>query len=796
MIVFLLKSSACLAIFLMFYKLFLEKECMHTFKRYYLLVALVLALVIPSITFTEYVEVIPATAMIAPMDMISTETAMAIRENTAAQEVNKTGIDYWPLVLWTLYGLGVLLFSLKFLFNLQKIGRNIRNNPKLKIDSIINVLLRDAIVPHTFLNYIFLNRQKFESHEIPKDVLVHEATHARQKHSLDVLFVELLQIVFWFNPLIHLTKKSIKLNHEFLADAAVLKQGSLTVDYQNTLLTFASSANYKSNQPSMANAINYSSYSSIKKRFTVMKTRTSKKSILVKSLLVLPLFALLLYGFSDTQTVENKQVHVKIQNENKKSVQKVEKNAQNNEIITVHINKKGQLLIHDELVELENLASFLSKMNSDLSKEEGKKVVRAKIIPDNSVPKDIIVEIENILKEYGVAQIDVVEGQVPFLASSQKGATKEQISKYNALAKKYNAQPKEKRVIPSGDLKSLETIYDKMTNEQKTDALPFPECPDPKSSNQEGATKKQVGEYNGLAKTYNKMLASNGNIRIKKSDVDRLEYLHDIMTEDQRAEAEPFPDFPEPPEPPSPPRTPNLNDPQYAQNKIEEIIENQDPYDVVGNGIDVSALRPPVSPKSPSEPSDSMQKNNNNSWVVTTSANRNSRNVEDIPIPPVAPTLATLVNTDGYSDELKTAIQKYLQKNNALENAVEHYRKEKLGEPEHLWKIYNEAIKLYVAYYNLAQKEGNFVQPVPAFKERTKMDETNPPAPPKPPDPPKPKSPLELLKELEKDNVKVILDGQEIDYVDAETLFEENTFSRVNVRKGTEGRPVLEVSTD
>jgi len=304
MVVFLLKSSACLAILLMFYKLLLEKERMHTFKRYYLLAALVLALIIPSITFVEYIEVSPAPtpASLGPVENSSLETEMPIPVDVAPSEVNKATVNYWPVVLWTVYGLGVLLFFLKFAFNLGKITRNIRNNPRLKIDTIINVLLQDAVVPHTFLNYIFLNRKKFEAHEIPKDVLVHEATHAQQKHTLDVLFVELLQIVFWFNPLFYFAKKSIKLNHEFLADQAVLDQGASAPHYQNTLLAFASSANYKDHQPSMANAINYSSYSSIKKRFKVMKTQTSKKSILVRSLLLLPLLAILLYGFSENKT--------------------------------------------------------------------------------------------------------------------------------------------------------------------------------------------------------------------------------------------------------------------------------------------------------------------------------------------------------------------------------------------------------------------------------------------------------------------------------------------------------------
>jgi len=295
-----------LAVFLMFYKLLLENERMHTFKRFYLLTALIVALVIPSITFVEYVEVPPtsnlgiAPASIAPAEDGFLETAMSARKDTGVHEAKEGQVNHWPVVLWTVYGLGVLLFAIKFMSIIWGMARKVRNNPKLKIDSIINVLLGDAVVPHTFLNYIFLNREKFEANEIPKDVLVHEVTHAHQKHSLDVLFVELLQIVFWFNPLIHLAKGLIKLNHEFLADEAVLDQGASTPTYQNTLLAFASSAEYKKHQPSMANAINYSSYSSIKKRFKVMKTRTSKKSILVRSILILPLFALLLYGFSTT----------------------------------------------------------------------------------------------------------------------------------------------------------------------------------------------------------------------------------------------------------------------------------------------------------------------------------------------------------------------------------------------------------------------------------------------------------------------------------------------------------------
>ena len=66
---------------------------------------------------------------------------------------------------------------------------------------------------------------------------------------------------------------------------------------------------------------------------------------------------------------------------------------------------------------------------------------------------------------------------------------------------------------------------------------------------------KEVKEYNSLAKKYNKMLEEDEGIRILKKDVDRMEYLFNSMSEEQRVDAEPFPELPEPPAPPLPTRT-------------------------------------------------------------------------------------------------------------------------------------------------------------------------------------------------------------------------------------------------
>ncbi|SDM53922.1 M56 family metallopeptidase [Kriegella aquimaris] len=561
MILHLLKSSLCLAVFLLFYQIFLEKENIHHFKRYYLLGSLLLALGIPFITFTEYV-----TAPAAIFQPISFEVESAVTIN------QETSYPYWPVLLWTIYGLGFLVFAFKFIKNLWRIRQNIRIHTKIKINEFIHVLLQKAVIPHTFFWYIFLNKQQFEANQIPEEVIVHEKTHAEQWHSLDVLVIELLQVLLWFNPLVYWAKYHIKLNHEFLADQAVLASNTDTKSYQKILLSFT-----EHHHQSLANAIIYSSNSSIrlslfgksftfgrnplgqvKKRFKVMKTHTSKKSVLFRSLLLLPLLSFVVFGFSETKLVEvkrtiktvpdstiqqsDKNVASSIFNQRKPTVKDFEEWKNQNEfaiwihekpvdnnilsnyqpsdfvhyflsfvhqnarsekfpqpyqlhlytqdefvntffqddrLIKILINKNGQLLVGPELVPLEYLDSFLMQFNQHLSKEERKLFVRAIIVPDTSAPQEIIDTVENVLTEYGVAQIDIRGPENASHLPTQKGATQEQIKEFNTLAKKYNAQPKEKRVVPLKDLKTLEHIYGRMTEAQKKEAQPFPECPEP-----------------------------------------------------------------------------------------------------------------------------------------------------------------------------------------------------------------------------------------------------------------------------------------------------------------------------
>ena len=195
MAIYILKSGLCLAILFGFYKIFLEKESFHNFKRFYLLSALILAFTIPVITFTKYIEVSPQNIP------LNTEAPSFLLANELGQSHY---LDYfWSISLW-IYSIGLIIFGFKFFKNLSELIIKIKKHPKYRDRSFIYVLFHDVVTPHTFFNYIFLNKGKFESHQIPEAVLLHEETHAQQKHSLDILFVEILQVAFWFNPFLYL----------------------------------------------------------------------------------------------------------------------------------------------------------------------------------------------------------------------------------------------------------------------------------------------------------------------------------------------------------------------------------------------------------------------------------------------------------------------------------------------------------------------------------------------------------------------------------------------------------------
>ncbi|GEL10786.1 Signal transducer regulating beta-lactamase production, contains metallopeptidase domain [Flavobacterium glycines] len=270
---FLIKSTLSLAVLLAVYFFILEKEKMHQFNRFYLLFSLLFSFVIPFITI-EIIQEIPhqeTTPSIIPM---TGGTSMPIIENS---------INYWVIATWGLYGLITLALLIRFVVNIWKLNARTKSNSIINYKNAKLVLLQEKTLPYTFLNYIFINETDYHNRKIEAELYTHELIHVSQKHTLDILLIETLKVIFWFNPIFILYKKAIQLNHEFLADEKVVKSHNNVLFYQNLLLSKANA------NPTYYLASNLN-YSVTKKRLIMMTKTTSKSISFLKQIALIPLF--------------------------------------------------------------------------------------------------------------------------------------------------------------------------------------------------------------------------------------------------------------------------------------------------------------------------------------------------------------------------------------------------------------------------------------------------------------------------------------------------------------------------
>ena len=291
MTAYILKSAIAMALLLGVYYLFLEREKMHRFNRFYLLGALAFSLVTPFISIPIYVEAAPVVIENIPMDVLQ-QTLPA-----PAPEVN-----YWLYAAIACYVLVTLVLAIRLARNILKFYSLKKRNTVVNYNGATLVLLDDHVLPHTFLNNIFLSKKEYEHRLIEPELLTHELTHVRQRHTIDILLTEALKTVFWFNPLTYLYKHAIQMNHEFLADESTIENHHISIPtYQQLLLDKATPYTAYA----LASSINFSI---TKKRFIMMtKTTSSRRKTLLQAMM-LPVLALtgfmLCYEVVAQQSVE------------------------------------------------------------------------------------------------------------------------------------------------------------------------------------------------------------------------------------------------------------------------------------------------------------------------------------------------------------------------------------------------------------------------------------------------------------------------------------------------------------
>lgn len=206
MITYLIKIVLCSALFVLFYKAVLERESMHRFNRCYLLGSLAFSIIIPLLTFNQYVSHFPVVENIVTETVIFTETG-------SHEQAPNNGIQYQTIIFLTIYVTIATMLSFRFAINLKALLHRAWTNTTIPFKNSKIVLIDQDVTPHSFLDYIFVNRKAYKSGSIQQEIFIHELAHVKQKHSWDILFFEIMQIFCWFNPVLFLYRRAILLNH-------------------------------------------------------------------------------------------------------------------------------------------------------------------------------------------------------------------------------------------------------------------------------------------------------------------------------------------------------------------------------------------------------------------------------------------------------------------------------------------------------------------------------------------------------------------------------------------------------
>ncbi|APY10165.1 hypothetical protein BWZ22_02460 [Seonamhaeicola sp. S2-3] len=275
---YLLKASAIVAIFYLCYKLFLQRDTFFEQHRGFLLIGLFSAFIIPLIVIPVYIER-------TPLLIDNAVFANAVSANEPIEEP----LNFIDIATY-LYFAGALFFFIKFLVQLASLTRLLIKNESTKTGRYKYVKTKSKASPFSFFNWIVYNPNLFNKTELEL-ILTHEKVHARQHHSIDILLTQLASIALWFNPFIWLYNKDLKQNLEFIADQNAQRTSGCKKSYQYTLL--------KTSMPTHQLALTNNFYNSlIKKRIVMLHKSKSKKSNLLKYLLVIPVLAIFLMSFN------------------------------------------------------------------------------------------------------------------------------------------------------------------------------------------------------------------------------------------------------------------------------------------------------------------------------------------------------------------------------------------------------------------------------------------------------------------------------------------------------------------
>ncbi len=375
---YLLKSILLLLVFLLVYKVFLQRETLYHFNRFFLLFAVLASFLIPLNT----IEIQQEQSSLLP-EQITEEAIMesraSISDFNGSMERSQLsyGVNWLEIGLWSAYALGCFAMFLRLVFNLKVIHDKISKNVQVRFRGETLILLEDGSLPHSFLQWIFVNKPEYESNGVSEAVFAHEQAHVKGKHSLDILFIELLLIPFWFHPGLHWIKKSIQLNHEFIADQKVLESID-SVGYQQELLFLLQSTQDHS-------LVSQFGFGVAKKRLQMMNHKTKPTMKFLKIFVLIPLVGILIFGFSSRKYVP---IQSEINLENELGLALPTESS-----LKVNVVEKGLVEVNGQRLIYSDFSTYL-KQNPQIEKID--------LYANSELEMRIVSDIHKVMREAGV----------------------------------------------------------------------------------------------------------------------------------------------------------------------------------------------------------------------------------------------------------------------------------------------------------------------------------------------------------------------------------------------------------